>query len=101
MAKSVALMIRDLENAASKLNDISGDLANMIVIDGSNYATLDMNEKIKQIRSEISDAVTAIETNIEIIKSCCDSLDLSISSGAGSTYRGGGGNSSVTYNAVY
>lgn len=102
---NISGIIGDLDEAAIKLSNISSDVTNMVIIDGSINSTRDMNEKLKKVRTEIMDVANVIEKNKEIIQSCCDALGISVyfsSSGGGSSYSGLGGspNRSVSYNAL-
>ncbi len=102
---NISGIIGDLDEAAIKLSNISSDVTNMVIIDGSINSTRDMNEKLKKVRTEIMDVANVIEKNKEIIQSCCDALGISVyfsSSGGGGSYSGAGGspNRSVSYNAL-
>ena len=107
MARTIGAIIQDLESAVSKLNEMSGDLTNMIIIDGNNNTTLDMNEKLREVRSQIISAANTIETNLAKIQECCDYLGLSlnttVSGGSGSSsFSGmGGPNRNVSYSMKY
>lgn len=101
---NISGIISDLEAASTRLSNISSDVANMVMIDGSLNATRDMNDKLHDIRNEIISASKVIEENKEIIQNCCDALGISVyfssSGGGGSSYTpsiGGGTRSTVTY----
>jgi formiminotetrahydrofolate cyclodeaminase len=94
MAKSAAAIIASMDLAVTKLNSLSSELSAMIVLDNNKNCTSDMSEKLKQVRSQIKTAASTIEANMEIIKNCCNELDLSTSGGTGLTggsFGGGGG----------
>ncbi len=103
---NISGIMSDLDEAAIKLSNISSDVANMVVIDGSLNSTRDMNDKLKNIRTEIMDVANVIEKNKEIIQSCCDALGISVyfsSSGGGSNANSsvrGAANRNVSYNAL-
>ena len=86
---NISGIINDLQDATTKLSNISSDVANMVVIDGSINSTRDMNDKLHEIRNELSSISNIIEENKATIQSCCDALGISIS-----FYSGGGGSSS-------
>lgn len=101
MAKSAAAIIASMDLAVTKLNGLSSELSAMIVLDNNKDCTSGMSEKLKQVRSQIRTAASTIEANMEIIKNCCNELDLSTSGGTGLNggysggARGGGGHYSV------
>lgn len=107
MAKTIGAIIQDLEAASIKLSEMSSDLASMIIIDGSRFATQDMNEVLHDVKIQISSAARSIETNIAKIQECCDALGLSlntvVSGGSGSSsFAGmGGPNRNVSYSMKY
>lgn len=99
---NISGIINDLQNATTKLSNISSDVTNMVIIDGSINSTRDMNDKLHDIRNELSSISRIIEENKATIQSCCDALGISVSfyssGGSSSTPRmGGSPNSRVTY----
>ncbi len=94
MAKSAAAIIASMDLAVTKLNSLSSELSAMIVLDNNKNCTYGMSEKLKQVRSQITTAANTIEANMEIIKNCCNELNLSTSGGTGlngGNFGGGGG----------
>ena len=94
MAKSAAAIIASMDLAVTKLNSLSSELTAMIVLDNNKNCTSGMSDKLKQVRSQIRTAANTIEANMEIIKNCCNELDLSTSGGTGlngGSFGGGGG----------
>lgn len=86
---NISGIINDLQAATTKLSNISSDVANMVIIDGSINSTRDMNDKLHEIRNELSSISRIIEENKATIQSCCDALGISVS-----FYSCGGGGSS-------
>lgn len=99
---NISGIINDLQEATTKLSNISSDVANMVIIDGSINSTRDMNDKLHDIRNELSSILSIIEENKATIQSCCEALGISVSfysgsGGASSPRVGGSPNSRVTY----
>ena len=76
----VTTAINELQDAATKLTDVSGEIANMIQIDGNKFTTQDLNEKVKKIKMEIIAASNVLEENKAVIQECCDFLGLNVGS---------------------
>lgn len=99
-------VLSELDSASKKLQNISDEIADMIIINDSRFATQDMNYKVKNIMLEIRKAADAIKENRDTIESCCDALGLSVvptGGGGSSSYVGMGGGASrpqVSYNCL-
>ncbi len=104
---NISGIIQDLEDASTRLTNISSDVTNMVIIDNSKFATKDMNDKLHDIRNQIESLASKIEENKQIIQNCCDALGISVyfsSAGGGSSYTpsigGGVGNRNFAYNEL-
>lgn len=99
-------VLSELDSASKKLQNISDEIADMIIINDSRFATQDMNYKVKNIMIEIRKAADAIKENRDMIESCCDALGLSVvptggGASSGNIGMGGGANrSQVSYSCV-
>jgi hypothetical protein len=91
---NLSQILSEMESAAQKIRDIADDVTDMIIINDGNYATQDMNFKLKNIMNEVRAAAEKIEENRDIIEDCCSSLGLSVhpvSGGADRNYGPGTG----------
>lgn len=92
---NISGIINDLQTATTKLSNISSDVANMVIIDGSVNSTRDMNDKLHDIRNELASISRIIEENKTTIQNCCDALGIGVSfySGGSSNPISAGGSS--------
>jgi hypothetical protein len=91
---NLSQILSELDSAAQKIQDISDEVVDMIIINDNRFATQSMNFRLKDIMYEIRRASRSIKENRDIIEECCSALGLSVnpvSGGSGSAYGPGTG----------